>query len=559
MSSTLNNPSSDIASIQINTHIAERLQQIASEEQVSIDKLLEQLLDTYQPPSTKPATITAPQIKKISQEYEFFFDKVLMMVADAIIAINLDEQIIVFNEQAEIVFGYTQQQVIGQPLSILIPELFQSIHHQYVKDFADNERKPRLMATERNEIKGLHKDGHEFFMIASIAHLQFGEQVILTATIRDITEQKQAEKALQEQKQRYDELVSWIPAMVYRVHRTPQGTYHFDYVSPRVRDLNHVEPEDVMRDFSVLHDQTHPEDVPRAVRLQEESARTLNPFIWEGRVIIDGEIRWHHIESRPRRLEDGTIVWDGIKLDITEQKIVKQQARELEIEQENVRILRRFLQAVSHDLRTPITIINTSLYLLKAHLTSEDNQNRLNRIESAVGNLSKIVEKMLKMIELDIVADFKFIRTDLNHLLTWSFDKFEPLAQTQNIDFILEHSSTPLFVNVDQNYITQALNNIVENAIIYTPRDGTVTIRSFQQKHQAIIEIQDTGIGINKDDLPNIFKQFYRVDEARNTSAGSNGLGLAITKKIITVHDGNITVDSIPNVGSTFRIALPMY
>jgi signal transduction histidine kinase len=104
----------------------------------------------------------------------------------------------------------------------------------------------------------------------------------------------------------------------------------------------------------------------------------------------------------------------------------------------------------------------------------------------------------------------------------------------------------------------QALNNLVENAQHYTPDGGTITLRSRRGDHETVIlEVQDTGIGIDSKDIPLIFERFYRADKARSTQTGGVGLGLAIVQKIVNRHNGEIEVESAPGKGSLFRLVLP--
>ncbi|MFN8376792.1 MAG: PAS domain S-box protein [Anaerolineae bacterium] len=141
--------------------------------------------------------------------------------------------------------------------------------------------------------------------------------------IRNITDRKQAEAALRESKQRYDELVANIPIMVYRVRRTVDGEYRFDYVSPRVRAINELEPDAILENPVLLYGQIHADEIGEVQRLQELSATTLQPFLWEGRLMINGAQRWMRLESRPDRLANGEVVWDGIQQDITAQKLAE--------------------------------------------------------------------------------------------------------------------------------------------------------------------------------------------------------------------------------------------
>jgi len=139
-----------------------------------------------------------------------------------------------------------------------------------------------------------------------------------------------SEHALHDSNYRYNELVANVPGMVYRIHDDGNSQPVFDYVSPRCIELNDLEPEAVMANPALLSDHILPEYRPEHDRIVREAFSHLHPFYWEGQVMVRGEKRWRRRESRPKRLEDGTIVWDGIEMDITAQKRAEAALRQSE-------------------------------------------------------------------------------------------------------------------------------------------------------------------------------------------------------------------------------------
>jgi signal transduction histidine kinase len=230
---------------------------------------------------------------------------------------------------------------------------------------------------------------------------------------------------------------------------------------------------------------------------------------------------------------------------------------ELLIEQQRVDILRQFLGHSSHDLRTLLTRVSSNVYLMKRKQQDADTSS-IERLEGSIGDLEKLVLSMLEMARLDDISHFELMSMDIDELLTDIVHGYrlqaEEKSQTMDLITATDNSS----VQVDLQYFTRAIGNILENAVNYSPENSNITITSSRQHNKIIITIQDNGIGILPEQLPYIFDSFYRGDVARNQSTGLNGLGLAISKKTITAHGGTLSVESEIEMGSTFSVTLPI-
>jgi signal transduction histidine kinase len=145
----------------------------------------------------------------------------------------------------------------------------------------------------------------------------------------------------------------------------------------------------------------------------------------------------------------------------------------------------------------------------------------------------------------------------LNDLVSDLEEELAPLAIANSIDLRLEIPDKPLYVNGDSDRLYQAIANLINNAIQYTPAGGIVLIRLTAVDRQAIVSVRDNGVGIAAEDLPHIFDRFYRVQADRARSTGGTGLGLAIVRAIVTAHHGDLKVESQLSVGSTFTVILP--
>jgi signal transduction histidine kinase/DNA-binding response OmpR family regulator len=216
-----------------------------------------------------------------------------------------------------------------------------------------------------------------------------------------------------------------------------------------------------------------------------------------------------------------------------------------------------FIATASHDLRNPITSINGFSHLMKQAGPLNDMQTDfLVRIQDAAVHMSQLVENMLNLAKMDLGQELKREKVDLPQLVTKVADEFKPHAQAKRQSITLERAASGSFVRGDELQLLQALRNLVGNAVKYTPEDGSIKISLEQKDGRALIKIRDTGYGIPAASLPFVFNRFYRVRNGHSEIEG-NGLGLAIVKSIIEQHEGQVTVESEPGVGSCFTVSLP--
>ena len=223
---------------------------------------------------------------------------------------------------------------------------------------------------------------------------------------------------------------------------------------------------------------------------------------------------------------------------------------------------RLFVSNVSHELRTPLTSVKSYLEALddgaifdpvapefvKVSLTET---NRMMRMVTDLLSLSRI-DNETSQLDVELTNFTAFITFILNR-----FDKMKNQAGEKKYDIVREYPISPVWVEIDTDKMTQVLDNILNNAIKYSPDGGEIRVGMKTTDAQLIISISDEGLGIPKKDLPRIFDRFYRVDKARSRAQGGTGLGLAIAKEIIKQHKGFIWAKSEYGKGSTFTIVLP--
>ena len=225
---------------------------------------------------------------------------------------------------------------------------------------------------------------------------------------------------------------------------------------------------------------------------------------------------------------------------------------------------RLFVSNVSHELRTPLTSVKSYLEALDDGALSEpvapdfvkvslNETNRMMRMVTDLLSLSRI-DNETSQLDIELTNFTAFITFILNR-----FDKIKSQSQedTKKYELIREYPITPIWVEIDTDKMTQVIDNILNNAIKYSPDGGKIKVGMRTTDAQLIISISDEGLGIPKKDLPRIFDRFYRVDKARSRAQGGTGLGLAIAKEIIKQHKGFIWAKSEYGKGSTFTIVLP--
>jgi signal transduction histidine kinase len=230
---------------------------------------------------------------------------------------------------------------------------------------------------------------------------------------------------------------------------------------------------------------------------------------------------------------------------------------QLAVEQERVKLLEKFISSMSHDLKTPLSVIYTNLYLLEKSTDHDKRSRRLDTIKSQTQHLEKLIQDILTMSRLERDTHLEMRPVDLNSLLRTIHYNFLARAGHKNLTLSLEldESLHPIDGAVDA--VHTAINNLVENAVNYTPEGGTITLRTYRNGEGQVAEVRDTGIGIDPADLPQIFDQFYRADKARGAETGGTGLGLAIARKIVELHGGAISVESAVSQGSRFKVYFP--
>jgi signal transduction histidine kinase len=223
--------------------------------------------------------------------------------------------------------------------------------------------------------------------------------------------------------------------------------------------------------------------------------------------------------------------------------------------------IQQFTADAAHELRTPLAVTRIAVEsALDVAIIEPGAINNLEIAQRQVRYLTRLAEDLLWLSRLEAKQlSVQFQPCCLNDLVSDLEEELAPLAIASSIDLRLEISvKQSIYVMGDSDRLYRAIANLIHNAIQYTPTNGVVNIRLESSDRQAIITIQDNGIGISAEDLPHIFDRFYRVQADRSRNTGGTGLGLAIVRAIVQAHHGSIQVDSQLDVGSRFTVSLPI-
>jgi signal transduction histidine kinase len=220
----------------------------------------------------------------------------------------------------------------------------------------------------------------------------------------------------------------------------------------------------------------------------------------------------------------------------------------------------QFVSNVSHELKTPLSSIKvlSESILLQEEVPKEMYVEFLHDINSEVDRMAAIINDLLTLVKLDqkeIPLNFK--ETDINEMMEGIIKRLLPLAQGKKV-FIHYVKEKDVVAIADEMKMTLAIANIVDNAIKYTPENGSVAINLDADHQNAFISVADTGIGIPDAEIGRIFERFYRVDKTRDRETGGTGLGLSITHSTIMMHNGSIKVYSKEDEGTTILVRIPI-
>jgi len=522
------------------------------------------------------------------------FRTIVQIASDAIISVDREQRIVHFNKGAEDIFGWSAEEICGQPLQKLLPERYRGGHGDHLRRFAAAPQTARRMG-ERQEIAGLRRDGTEFPAEASISKVELEDGMLFTVLLRDISLRRRAEEGqrilahagarlaasldpettLQTITQvMIPELADWCTIYVVDEHG-----------GVRRLEIAHADPvrEAMLRGLlRTPLDPSGPNPVLRVIAsAASELIREVPPQLLEDSVPEEAYLRMltaagiHSAVIVPLVARGRTLGAIGMyssgdrRFDEDDMVLVEELGRRAALALDNARLYEESRQAlaarddvlaiVSHDLGQPLTAIRIGTSLLLRRVPAEERGSgawaHLEGIRQSAEQMERLINDLLEAKRLE-AGEVRLDREclDPGALLREAAELARPLAEEHGIGLSVEPVVTDRTAWADRDRILQVLSNLLGNAIKFTPEGGAIALRGHVEGKELRLAVADTGRGISDEERPFLFERYWQAGRSRR---GSAGLGLSIVKGIVESHGGSVWVESQLGAGSTFTFTLP--
>ncbi|QTN23831.1 response regulator [Rhizobacter sp. AJA081-3] len=484
--------------------------------------------------------------------------RLLAIADDAVIVADAAQRIVLFNDGAERIFGYRISQVMGQPLAMLLPETTRALHERHLREFAVSPLAARRMG-DRRDIHGRRADGSLFDAEASISHVELDGALFFAAILRDVSESREAARAVARSEARFRELATTAPVGIFQTDSHGLCVY----VNERWCTMAGMAPAEALG--SGWMRAVHPGDRSRVQQAWLAGVEGHAPFDLRYRFLRpDGTETWVVGRAVKSRETDGsTSGFLGTVTDVTESH---HQALALERAKSEAEAAARakslFLANMSHEIRTPLNAVIGMTTLLLDTPMSEDQRDFARTIRGSGETLLEIINDILDYSKADVgKLEIEQQAFDLRRCVEDSLDLVAPRALEKHLNLAyLIDDGTPESLVGDATRIRQILVNLLSNAVKFT-HQGEVFVSVDSEpvdEHTCRIRfsVQDSGIGISAEHLPRLFQSFTQVDASTTRKYGGTGLGLAISKRLAELMGGTVSVHSEPGQGSLFQVTV---
>lgn len=466
-----------------------------------------------------------------------------------------DGKVLDVNQQMADILGYQVSELISLP----------------VQDIVAPQSRQLVMANIQAGYEGLyeyflmHRDGSLVPCESRARMMKWQGKDARVTIVRDLTERKQAEYQLQENEERLRTINNNLAfGMIYQSITLGDGTRRFTYLSDNVQRFYGITPSQGLADANLIYSRMHEDDCCLLLQKEEESLRNLTTFKSEVRVLDpQGSIRWSYLVSAPRKLDNGSICWDGIEFDITERK-----ETEILLNRKNkMESMGTLAAGIAHDFNNVLHIINANLEIARREPMTSTLSQTLAVLTECEQRGAGLVQQILRFSrqsseEKGTVVLEQLIRETVQLL------KADRLFDKVTLDQQFEAEPVPLLA--DEQEMRQLVSNLLLNACQSLEEQGghiTVTL-SVGDHVQAVsvydgqlkpgryqrLTVADNGCGIDDAIMARLFEPFFTTRE----KSGGTGLGLAIVHGIVRANGGGITVESTLGLGTTFHLYFPL-
>jgi PAS domain S-box-containing protein len=523
------------------------------------------------------------------------FAGIISIASDAIISVDENQRITLFNQGAEAIFGYTPAEVLGQKLDMLLPRRYRTVHTQHLRNFAASPAVSRRMG-ERQEILGQRRDGTEFPAEASISKLDLFGSRVFSVLLRDITDRKRIERAQRFLAQAgtilassldYETTLGSVGALIVPELADWSVVYiREDDGTVRRLEIAHADPArrglllELMRYpldprsphpvFTVL-ETGRPEMIPevgdtllRALSHDEQQLSIYRSLGLGSLLIVPlvarGETRGamgffseavHRYGAEEAALAQDLALLAALAVD---------NARLYRNARAAIQARDDMITVVSHDLGNPLSAIRIGTSLLLRSVPPAEQETggwkHLEFIRQSAEQMERLINDLLDVKRLEagrVTLQIRDVR--IENVVHDVIELFEPIARGRSLELTSElHEPLPT-VPADYQRLSQVLSNLLGNALKFTEPGGRVRIEVRRAGEGLIVAVSDTGRGIAPEHLPHVFDRFW---QAQPQIRKGLGMGLAIARGIVEAHGGRIWVESEAGAGTTVLFTLPL-
>jgi PAS domain S-box-containing protein len=494
--------------------------------------------------------------QRLLEQSEIRSNLIMNSSLNGIINIDRDEKIIFWNSQAEIIFGWKKEEVLGRNLSeTIFSNQHVDFHVNAIKKYLETGDISKL--NKQIELSAWNKSGNEFPIEIAIIPIKQDDKIFFCSFIQDISERKKAEVSLKYQEEKYRNIIANVNLGLIEIDKNEI----IQYVNQSFASMSGYEINELLgKKSSEIFDYGSNFDIMKSkINSRNQIVTELYQF-----PIINkrGELRWWAIRRAPNFDDTGKLVGSiEIHLDITKQKQLEIDLENEKTKAENASIAKEvFLANMSHEIRTPLNAIIGFLRELQKHEHTELQKKYLENSSIASKHLLAIINNILDISKIESgemqieSRDFVF-ENSLKNVTT----VLKPKAEQKGLTLSTTISKKIHKVLIgDTLKLEQILFNLIGNALKFTHK-GQIAIDcevvfddSFSQELR--ISISDTGIGMDKVFLDSIFKKFSQEDKTITRKFGGTGLGMAITRELVVLMNGEIEVESKKNEGTTIHI-----